>query len=215
MFPKSERIVKAKEIQKSLKAQFRGSCIFGQILLSQRSNSQVKNLVKNPQETKTQANSKNLIKRLVQNKIQTLDFQNQEKSGQICQKSNSLNIESQLKTELKTENIISKNILNYQNKEIVKIPKTVDFAGFRLLCVVPKKIHKKANQRNKIRRRVLAIFLSLKSQKRLPPNLDCVIIIRSKDILTATFEDYQKIFVSEVANLYQKILKKNSLKISN
>jgi ribonuclease P protein component len=127
LFPKSERIVKTKQIQKALKAPFRGSCLFGQILLSHRQD--------------------------------------------------------------------NKNELN-------------QFHGFRVMCIVSKKIHKKANQRNKIRRRLLAIFADLKTKKRLPPNIDCVIIVRNKDILTATFVEYQANIIPAVSNLYQKMSRK-------
>ena len=82
------------------------------------------------------------------------------------------------------------------------------FQGFRVVCIVSKKIHKKANQRNKIRRRLLAIFADLKTKKRLPPNIDCVIIVRNKDILTATFVEYQANIIPAVSDLYQKMSKK-------
>jgi len=238
LFPKSERIVKTKEIQRAIKAPFRGSCAFGQILLSDRFTSfSEKKFPKRIPKLSHQKSSQIIkVQNLTEKKIleksnysknqteiqdQTKDQKNDNDVNQEINreiKKNNLKLEPKLEEKPNLANIVfEKKLSNDLNsKENQKyLPKNLDkidqkkFEGFRVLCVVSKKIHKKANQRNKIRRRILAIFADLKNKKRLPPSLDCVIIIRSKDILTAKFEDCQKSFVPEIANLYQKMIRKN------
>ena len=166
MFPKKQRIVKKKEIEKALKTPFRTGFDFGQILLFSR---------------------KNINKSQEINKISKSYQQNSAKNANLSE-----------------ENSPTQLVNNLENIQSQKNNK------FRVICIVSKKIHKKANQRNKIRRRFLAIFKELDSQNRLPPGLDLAIIIRTKDILTAKFSDFQKI-VPSVSQFYQKLRFQNKI----
>ena len=58
---------------------------------------------------------------------------------------------------------------------------------FRLLVVVSKKIAKKANQRNLIKRRIIYIFEKLKSNDKLVSSLDMMIIAKNKEVLKLPF----------------------------
>lgn len=196
MFPKKQRIVKKKEIEKVLKTPFRTGFDFGQILLLPRKN--------------------------VQNNPQTLQKNNsiEVKSDKIKEAKNNLqNLDSKpsLQDLKLSKNSFEKNCqIKIEKAKIGKVKsqekaKTIPVCTkFRVLCIVSKKIHKKANQRNKIRRRFIAIFQDLDFQNRLPPNLDLTIIIRTKEILTAKFEDYQKI-VPKVAQFYKKLKFQNKI----
>lgn len=59
--------------------------------------------------------------------------------------------------------------------------------AFRLLVVVSKKIAKKANKRNFIKRRLIYIFEKLNSNKKLISSLDIMITVKNKDALKLTF----------------------------
>lgn len=236
MFPKKQRIVKKKEIEKALKTPFRTGFNFGQILLFPRKKMidklagstklQTKIVQKNQnsnQNTQTSnTNKPESLQNLGENLVTiNLEDRKQIQNIKILDKddknyNNLLDIIQPKQSKL-TQEKIEKEKRNQQNKRKIintnseNNSKNIKICNqFRVLCIVSKKIHKKANQRNKIRRRFIAIFQELSSQNRLPPNLDLAIIIRTKDILTAKFEDYQKI-VPAVSTFWQKLRLQNKI----
>ena len=76
--------------------------------------------------------------------------------------------------------------------------------NFQLLVVVSKKIYKKANKRNRIRRKIESIFESLKFENRLPPRSACIIQVKNKDILFHNQEEIKQDIIPEVSGLYTK-----------
>lgn len=215
MFPKKQRIVKKKEIEKALKTPFRTGFDFGQILLFPRKNTGVsKNkLEKNLQIKLIQKNQSLNSQVLLFQKNEKLNNLQNNSAQNLDLKNTQLSLENKLenqKFEIKKIKIKEENKLKSKEKQEENIKNIKDFHKFRVLCIISKKIHKKANQRNKIRRRFITIFQQLDSQNRLPSNLDLTIIIRTKDILTAKFQDYQKI-VPTVSRFYQKLRFQNKI----
>jgi ribonuclease P protein component len=79
--------------------------------------------------------------------------------------------------------------------------------AFRCMVIVSKKIYKKSNKRNRIRRKIMALFEDLNSQKRLPPYTKCAIRITSKEILHLTKEELNGEILPYVNKLFIKLLK--------
>lgn len=75
---------------------------------------------------------------------------------------------------------------------------------FGLLIIVPKKVYKKANKRNRVRRRISGIFESLKFQGKLPNNFLCVVNVKNKDIINQKKEVLEADVLSNLAELYFK-----------
>jgi ribonuclease P protein component len=73
---------------------------------------------------------------------------------------------------------------------------------FKLLVVVGKKLYKKANKRNRIRRKVVALFETLYSESRLPPYINCIIMVQHKDILYQTKKDLEMEILPKIKQLY-------------
>lgn len=70
---------------------------------------------------------------------------------------------------------------------------------FRLLVVISKKIAKKANKRNLIKRRIIYIFEKLNSNLKLPNDLDLMITAKNSGVLKLTFEK----IVDDILPLYK------------
>lgn len=81
--------------------------------------------------------------------------------------------------------------------------------NFQLLVVVSKKIYKKANKRNRIKRKIHAIFSDLKNNSRLPTNLACIIQIKNKDIIFQVEDNIRKDILPAISSTYQKIVNFN------
>jgi ribonuclease P protein component len=75
---------------------------------------------------------------------------------------------------------------------------------FKILVIISKKISKRANIRNKIRRRILAIFDQHKFENKLPSNIWLAIQITNPTIIQLTYSELQQI----IADNTQPILKK-------
>jgi ribonuclease P protein component len=94
---------------------------------------------------------------------------------------------------------------------LIKIQKS-DLPTFRIVIIISKKIFKRANKRNRIRRKVIALFEQLKYNDRLPPFTSCVIQIQNKNIITKTIDELQSEIIPEMSTLYTKMLKQNQPK---
>lgn len=79
---------------------------------------------------------------------------------------------------------------------------------FQLLVVISKKVLKKANRRNRLRRKIQAIFEVLKSSNRLPLGIGCIIQVKSELGLKLKSEDLKQAILPKVTELYQKTLTK-------
>jgi ribonuclease P protein component len=73
---------------------------------------------------------------------------------------------------------------------------------FQLLIVVSKKIFKKANKRNRLRRKISAVFEDLLAKNRLPPYTTCVVQVIKKDLLLAKPDEIQTEIIPEISKLY-------------
>jgi ribonuclease P protein component len=79
--------------------------------------------------------------------------------------------------------------------------------AFQLVVIISKKIYKRSNKRNRIRRKVMALFEELQVQHRLPPYTMCAIRITNKDILHLTKPQLQVEIVPTVQKLFLKHIK--------
>lgn len=80
---------------------------------------------------------------------------------------------------------------------------------FQLLVVISKKVLKKATKRNRLRRKIQAIFEFLKFSKRLPTKISCIIQVKSEASLKLKPEDLKQAILPEITTLYQKTLTKS------
>jgi ribonuclease P protein component len=85
-----------------------------------------------------------------------------------------------------------------------------DEQQFKLLVVVSKKVHKKANLRNRVRRRISAIFEKLNNSNRLPKNVSAIIQIKSPLLLLLSHDLLHEQVTSEVSKLYIQTLQKQT-----
>jgi ribonuclease P protein component len=76
--------------------------------------------------------------------------------------------------------------------------------NFQLLVVVSKKIYKKANKRNRIRRKIESVFENLKFQNRLPPHSACIVQVKDKQILFQSPEQIKQDILPDISKLYHK-----------
>lgn len=88
---------------------------------------------------------------------------------------------------------------------LIKI-QTSDLPTFRITIIISKKIFKRANKRNRIRRKVMALFEQLKYNDRLPPFISCVIQIQNKNIITQSNIQLHLEIIAKISLLYSKIL---------
>jgi ribonuclease P protein component len=80
-----------------------------------------------------------------------------------------------------------------------------DSENFQLLVVVSKKIFKKANRRNLLRRRIISIFQHLKSTEQLPKSISVIVQVRSKDLISLDYNELKSHILDVTFNLYQKL----------
>ncbi|NJK70808.1 ribonuclease P protein component [Candidatus Gracilibacteria bacterium] len=80
---------------------------------------------------------------------------------------------------------------------------------FMLLVIVGKKIYKKANKRNLIRRRVHSIFEGLKAKNQLPLSINLIIQIKSKEVINLDYNDLKNNILTKTSKLYQKSLQES------
>ncbi|MBC7471676.1 MAG: ribonuclease P protein component [candidate division SR1 bacterium] len=86
-----------------------------------------------------------------------------------------------------------------------------DLPIFRIAIIISKKIFKRANKRNRIRRKVMALFEQLKYNDRLPPYISCVIQIQNKNIIVQDNIQLHSQIVAKIGLLYIKMLKPKQL----
>ena len=77
--------------------------------------------------------------------------------------------------------------------------------SFQLLVVVGKKVFKKANKRNRIKRKIYGIFDQLMKFNRLPNTISCIIQVNNKDILLQTEPDLKIHLTNSLSSLYLKL----------
>lgn len=87
--------------------------------------------------------------------------------------------------------------------------KATEINNFQVLVIISKKIFKKANLRNRLRRRIIAIFEKLKTESRLPTNISCIIQVKNKNLLYQTSENIKIEILNSVSDLFQKLKSKN------
>jgi ribonuclease P protein component len=78
--------------------------------------------------------------------------------------------------------------------------------NFKSLVVVSKKIYKKANKRNRIRRRIYGLFDELKHSGRLPPRIATILLIQNKDIISLSSEEMKTQILNPLSSLYAKMI---------
>lgn len=77
---------------------------------------------------------------------------------------------------------------------------------FRLLVTVSKKVSKKANQRNRIRRKINHYFETWFKQKTLPNNLDMMIVVKKNILQTLdNFSGLEEILKTKTVELFEKL----------
>jgi ribonuclease P protein component len=82
----------------------------------------------------------------------------------------------------------------YKTKYFTVISKkSIDQKQFKLLVIISKKISKRANIRNKIRRRIQAIFEKYQSQNILNSQFSIAIQITNPEIISLTFLELENI----------------------
>ncbi len=81
---------------------------------------------------------------------------------------------------------------------------------FKLLVIVSKKISKRSVVRNKLRRRVHAVFEHMKSEGKLPHNVNMIVQVYSKDLIPANHYEMEKDLLDGVAKLYFTYINKSS-----
>jgi len=84
------------------------------------------------------------------------------------------------------------------------------FNRFRLLVVVGKKIYKKANKRNLVRRRIHSIFEDLYAKNQLPPSTNLIIHVKSKQVIDLDYIQLKNNILSKTNKLYQKSLQRST-----
>jgi ribonuclease P protein component len=94
---------------------------------------------------------------------------------------------------------------------LIKLLKS-DLPNFRITVIISKKIFKRANKRNRIRRKVIALFQDLKYNDRLPPFISCIIQVQNKNVITQSVTQLQTEIIPEMSTLYTKMLKQNLTK---
>jgi ribonuclease P protein component len=94
---------------------------------------------------------------------------------------------------------------------LIKLLKS-DLPNFRITIIISKKIFKRANKRNRIRRKVIALFQELKYNDRLPPFTSCIIQIQNKNVITKSITELKSEIIPEMSTLYTKMLKQNQPK---
>jgi ribonuclease P protein component len=79
---------------------------------------------------------------------------------------------------------------------------------FSLVVIISKKVYKRANKRNRVRRKIHAVFEYLHYQNRLPPSIQCVIIVQNKDILFESGKTLENNLTKTLGELYDIYVRK-------
>lgn len=79
--------------------------------------------------------------------------------------------------------------------------------NFKLLVVVSKKVHKRAHERNRIKRKVHQIFADLHRQGKLPPMTSVVVQATSKNIIERSQSQLRDELIPQVSKIYKKMMK--------
>jgi len=77
--------------------------------------------------------------------------------------------------------------------------------SFRFLCVVSKKISKKANKRNRIKRKLYAVVEEYLKNKDEIPSYDCVIIVTNYSLIKKRQPEIIETFNQLISSLSQKV----------
>ena len=117
----------------------------------------------------------------------------------MLSKDNRLVTDTQIKNGYRTK-------FQYKNSHCKFYLSPTEDLNFRLLVVISKKVYKKANKRNRCKRKVYAMYESLKSNNRLPKNIDCIVQIQNKNLLNLKQDDLLDAVVKPVSQLYKKLL---------
>ncbi len=86
---------------------------------------------------------------------------------------------------------------------------------FQLLIVISKKVFKKANKRNRLRRKISAIFEDLLAKNRLPPYITCIVQVLKKDLLTKNHNEIYEELIPQISKLHSKIITETQTKKVN
>jgi ribonuclease P protein component len=117
-----------------------------------------------------------------------------------------------IKTQYDINEVLKSKLFYLTDHTTIKIsPDKKD--QFRCLVIVSKKIYKKSNKRNRIRRKIMALFEELNSQKRLPPYTKCAIRITHKHILHLTKDQLTSEILPTVNKLFIKLVKQQQKSI--
>ncbi len=79
---------------------------------------------------------------------------------------------------------------------------------FKLLVVISKKVLRRANKRNRLRRKVHSIFSKLNFQDRLPNNLSCILQVKSPKLLQLGLTEIENEVLPSVRKLFQNLANK-------
>jgi ribonuclease P protein component len=78
--------------------------------------------------------------------------------------------------------------------------------NFQLLVVVSKKVFKKANKRNRVRRKIEAVFEDLKHKNRLPSGTSCIVQVKNKEVLLQDKNQIEQDILPKISDLFKKTL---------
>ncbi len=76
---------------------------------------------------------------------------------------------------------------------------------FKLLVVISKKVLRRSNRRNRLRRKIHAIFSNLQFQDRLPNSLNCVIQVKDPKFLKLDLTEMENQILPTVRKLFQNL----------
>ncbi len=76
---------------------------------------------------------------------------------------------------------------------------------FKLLVVISKKILRRANMRNRLRRKIHAVFSGLQFQNRLPSNLNCILQVKSPKLIKLGLTEMENEILPTVRKLFQSL----------
>jgi ribonuclease P protein component len=80
--------------------------------------------------------------------------------------------------------------------------------NFKLLVVISKKVLRRANKRNRLRRKIQSIFSKLDYQQRLPNNLSCILQVKSPKLLQLGLTEMENEILPSVRKLFQNLASK-------
>jgi ribonuclease P protein component len=80
---------------------------------------------------------------------------------------------------------------------------------FQLLVVISKKVFKRANMRNRLRRRTTGIFADLQHTNQLPKNIAVIINIKHQNMMKLSPIEMKNLLVEELMKLYVLSLQKH------